>query len=855
MALLPLPAAAQLATDARYDASLCNVQYHFDGDLNDAGGNGYHGALFGPERAGATPGFVDGVMGQALELDGTAVMEVELSLNAELCPQFTISGWVRTDPSVSAPQWLVSTGSGGTPGLRTSSATAVLSGSGNGLWERDAVRDSRAWFFFAGVFDYGAGSYRFYWRERTYEGKLANRSPDDLLWVGAYNGKLASPTRNGAIDELRIIGRALAADEIAQLRRGLPSALVRASGTGAGGSSRAIPQAAPGVTDRLASTKPIVDAQDLADRRSTVPVLPGAADGSDSADSSDQSTSVGLIDADPAIVDGQRSPLADVTAPHDDFATELEENLEQIRENPQIEKVDEILCDSKVAPVIDIDSNAAYPERFMNALNQLVECGFTPQVVAINHSDQWFVSGGDQIARSTNIPAELAQQLDDFENTHGALDAGDISNAGSWLLSAGGEFTQSGLDPRVRLYAMQITSGGGRILSFSFDPDQPEDWLMVDDAGEVYSKRRIPEIDAAVAQFPLSQIVPRQARYLDGGSWVLFGNDHWYISDNLPLATLTSINALRDANKGIVQYLSYKSRGDFLSITTSAPPARSSDPLWIVENRFADNKNIWTRLQESDITGAAIALVWGDSVAWSRGYGLRMVTDKESFVHPDTRFDFASVSKPVSAFALMQLDEDPDGDLDIEETGGLEAIEALFSGDDLETFRNNVQPERGNVAQVMQHCAGLCYGLAENCDDKFKQSGAQVYSDDRAPPTTAEVILGKSPAVNNKRVLRNGRIGDKSRYTSANYALIQALIDVHGGGFVAHTNALFRDLDMHQSTFASPYLDRNGPKFARGHEKGQMMDIHAYGELAAASRRYRPFRRCRQRRRRGCPVQ
>ena len=56
---------------------------------------------------------------------------------------------------------------------------------------------------------------------------------------------------------------------------------------------------------------------------------------------------------------------------------------------------------------------------------------------------------------------------------------------------------------------------------------------MVDDSGTIYSETRIAEIDVATAQFPDSQIVPRRARYLPGGGWIVMGNDLWYISRGL----------------------------------------------------------------------------------------------------------------------------------------------------------------------------------------------------------------------------------------------------------------------------------------------------------------------------------
>ena len=117
--------------------------------------------------------------------------------------------------------------------------------------------------------------------------------------------------------------------------------------------------------------------------------------------------------------------------------------------------------------------------------------------------------------------------------------------------------------------------------------------------------------------------------------------------------------------------------------------------------------------------------------------------------------------------------------------------------------------------------------------NKVAQKNTMIIWFHQQPPRLFWVQLRQTK--NRQRVVRNGEIGARSRYTSANYNLIQALIDVHGGGFVAHTNQLFNDLNMTSSTFASPYLGRNGINFARGHERGVMQETVAYGGLAAAS--------------------
>ena len=253
----------------------CDAWFPFDGNLSDASGNGYDGTMIGKGGVPALAQFSTGVVGQALQVDGRSAMRAYIDLNPDACPQVTITAWIRVESNdVNSSQFLISTGAGNGPGLRSSGTIAVLTGNGNGLMQRDALRDGRAWFFFAGVYDYAANTYRFHWRDRIVEGQLAEsrRPPDDALWVGAFNDQLHHAFKNAYVDELRITGRTLTPGELARMRGGRPGAIVMldgdadtdtefASGTSTG---NGIPQAVPGVS--LGMNVPRIDVNDLPER-------------------------------------------------------------------------------------------------------------------------------------------------------------------------------------------------------------------------------------------------------------------------------------------------------------------------------------------------------------------------------------------------------------------------------------------------------------------------------------------------------------------------------------------------------------------------------------------------------------
>jgi hypothetical protein len=210
---------AALALSDRSYAQSCDAYFKFDGSLDDAGRGGYHGRMIGKEGAPAKPRFVEGRSGQALELDGASVMRAYLDLHPDVCPRVTISAWVRVDPAVSGTRMLVSTGNPGSPGFHVSGGTLTVHGPANGLWEKDVFRPQAGWTFVAAVYDFEGGTYSINWRGRSRTGELGDRwrEPEEALWVGAMTDRLAHPASGVAIDDLRIVGSALSADELRAL--------------------------------------------------------------------------------------------------------------------------------------------------------------------------------------------------------------------------------------------------------------------------------------------------------------------------------------------------------------------------------------------------------------------------------------------------------------------------------------------------------------------------------------------------------------------------------------------------------------------------------------------------------------
>ncbi|HNP63987.1 MAG TPA: LamG domain-containing protein [Woeseiaceae bacterium] len=203
-------------------ASRCDAHYPFDGSLVDASGSGYDGLMIADGRA-AEPEFRDGKYGQALHITGDTAMRSFLDLHHEACPQFTITAWFKL-PSVTTdtPQTILSTGArGGIPAIVVQGSSLTLYGSGNGLTQKNAVRDDDSWLFVAATFDYEVQEYKLYWRNRAVDGTLAENPYDaeDSFWVGTRSDSFRFTAEDLFIDDVRVYGRVLGLDEIRGISR------------------------------------------------------------------------------------------------------------------------------------------------------------------------------------------------------------------------------------------------------------------------------------------------------------------------------------------------------------------------------------------------------------------------------------------------------------------------------------------------------------------------------------------------------------------------------------------------------------------------------------------------------------
>lgn len=193
--------------------------------------------------------------------------------------------------------------------------------------------------------------------------------------------------------------------------------------------------------------------------------------------------------------------------------------------------------------------------------------------------------------------------------------------------------------------------------------------------------------------------------------------------------------------------------------------------------------NLTERMAYFHVSGASVAVIHHGRLEWARGYGVQ--EDGGPPVTVDTLFCAASISKPVTALAVLRLAQEGKIDLD------------ASVNEYLKTWKipaNEFTAKKPvTIRELLNHTSGI--------DDEG--SGA-IYQPSEMP-TLLQMLEGQPPA-RNRAVQVKGVPGTKFEYSNMGYLVLQALIvDVTGKSFAdAMRNLVLQPLSMSRSTFEAP---------------------------------------------------
>jgi CubicO group peptidase (beta-lactamase class C family) len=223
------------------------------------------------------------------------------------------------------------------------------------------------------------------------------------------------------------------------------------------------------------------------------------------------------------------------------------------------------------------------------------------------------------------------------------------------------------------------------------------------------------------------------------------------------------------------------------------------------------------RMRELKIPGVSVAVFDKGRIEWTRGWGVADATSGQK-VEPDTRFEAASISKPVAAAAALALVSKGRMTLDADINTYLTTWK--LPGNEF-TAKQKV-----TLRQLLSHSGGVTV------------SGFRGYASNEAVPTLVQLLDGTKPA-NSAPVRVDIPVGTRYRYAGGGYSIVQlAIQEVTKRPFAdAARELVLEPLGMRHSTYVQPLPAELHGKGASAHRAtGEAIAgrWHTYPEQAAA---------------------
>jgi CubicO group peptidase (beta-lactamase class C family) len=224
------------------------------------------------------------------------------------------------------------------------------------------------------------------------------------------------------------------------------------------------------------------------------------------------------------------------------------------------------------------------------------------------------------------------------------------------------------------------------------------------------------------------------------------------------------------------------------------------------------------RMAFHKVPGVSIAVINNGKLEWAKGYGV-LEAGTRNAVTSETRFQAASISKPVAAMAALALVTQ--GKLSLDEDVNLK-LKSWHVPDNEFT-----KTEKVTLRRLLSHSAGLTI------------HGFPGYAAGASVPTLTQILDGQKPPANTGPVRVDILPGKQLRYSGGGYTVLQQLMmDVTGKPFpdLMQEFVLSR-IGMTRSTFVQPLPKELEAVAATGHRqnlepiKGHW---HTYPEMAAA---------------------
>ncbi|MFG1699646.1 serine hydrolase [Nonomuraea sp. NPDC049309] len=423
------------------------------------------------------------------------------------------------------------------------------------------------------------------------------------------------------------------------------------------------------------------------------------------------------------------------------------------------------------------------PDACFTELGSLVQAGRQITCVAFppEGGDRWVITT-DKGVSARGVPAECRERIEAYYDAGQQVVSVAFPPAGGdrWVVAASGGFYARGIDDECFQMMRNLTQGGRRITHVAFPKDKG--WVVV--AQDTYFARSIP--DACYSRMGT----------LHNGGWQ-------------------------------VHALAFSPSGGWALSTRGTLPSLPADKVRKVENSVGGG-TIWQRMNAYKTPGVAVAVVTGNKIAWSTGYGW-LEAGSGAAAHPETAFQAASISKAVATVGVLRLLQTREIALSADvrpHLGWTLGRRSCVTSSAVPTIDRLLTHRAGVIGRGSTSPAGVCSGFDAG------GGGFAGYGPNATVPSLLQVMNGEG---NSPKIELTTAPGAEYHYSGAGFVLLQRMIEQETGrSFAAYmADEVFAPLGMKSSSYAlSP-----GFELAAGHTSAGAVipgKRNRYPESAAA---------------------
>ena len=251
-------------------------------------------------------------------------------------------------------------------------------------------------------------------------------------------------------------------------------------------------------------------------------------------------------------------------------------------------------------------------------------------------------------------------------------------------------------------------------------------------------------------------------------------------------------------------------------LAAQAPADLDLLPSTITQGEKPATTKLTDRMAALHVPGVSIAVIHDGKIAWAKGYGA--VSIGGSPVTPDTLFQAASISKPVTAMAVLHLVQTGKLNLDTDVNQYLKSWKVPAN--------EFTEKTKITLRELLSHTAGMTV------------HGFPGYASDAPLPTLVQVLNGTKPA-NSPAIRVDIAPGSEWRYSGGGFVVAeQLLLDITGKPFPAFMKeTVLGPAGMTHSTYDQPLPKSRMGEAAmpyRANGEATPGGPHVYPEMSAA---------------------